>query len=222
MPTSPHRFAAVLFDNDGLLLDTEQAWTRAEEDLFARRGRTFTPEHKRALLGSTAARAGAMLEGWLDAPGQGLALFSELEALVLEEAREGVPPRPGALALIDRLRAAGVPMAVASNSARQFVELVLGNAGLLGESSPFGAVVSAEEVERGKPHPDVYLEAARRIGADPARCAALEDSPVGARAARAAGTFVIGVPYFPDGEIGDVDLRAGSLGDAAVAEALGV
>jgi HAD superfamily hydrolase (TIGR01509 family) len=220
MPRPP--FTAVLFDNDGLLLDTELAWTRAEEELFRRRGRTFTPEHKRQLLGSTGAQAAAMLEGWLEAPGDGHALFAELEALVVEEAREGVPPRPGALELVERLRAAGTPMAVASNSARQFVELVLGNAGLLGEGSPFGAVVSAEEVQRGKPHPDVYLEAARRIGADPARCAALEDSPVGARAARAAGTFVIGVPYFPDGEIGDVDLRAGSLADPAVAEALGL
>ncbi len=215
-------FAAVLFDNDGLLLDTEVAWTRAEEELFSRRGRTFTMEHKRALLGSSGARAGAMLEEWLEAPGTGAELFAELEALVLEEAREGVPPRPGALELIDRLRDAGTPMAVASNSGREFVELVLGGAGLLGEDSPFGAVVTVQDVVHGKPAPDVYIEAARRLGLEASDCAAFEDSATGAEAARASGAYVIGVPYFADGEIGDVDLRVTSLADASIGRALGV
>ena len=215
-------FAAVLFDNDGLLLDTELAWTRAEEELFSRRGRTFTAEHKRALLGSTSTFAGAMLEEWLEVPGEGNALFAELEELVLEEAREGVPPRPGALELIDRLREAGTPMAVASNSRRVFVELVLGGAGLLGEGSPFGAVVTFDDVAKGKPAPDVYVEAARRLGLEASDCAAFEDSPTGAEAARAAGAYVIGVPYFADGDMGDVDLRASSLADASIGRALGV
>ena len=96
-------FAAVIFDNDGLLLDTEEAWTRAERTLFERRGRTFTMAHKRALIGSARDVAAAKLEEMLDAPGDGQPLMDELHDLVMEEALAGVDPRPGALALLDAL-----------------------------------------------------------------------------------------------------------------------
>src|ERR671923_1616737 len=151
------RFDAVVFDNDGLLLDTEAAWTRAEEDLFARRGRTFTSEHKRALIGSSRTTSALMLEAMLDRPGEGEALADELHDLVMVEARAGVPPRPGALELIDALRTAGVPLAVASNSRREFVERVLEGAGLL--NGRFTAVVTADDVAEPKPAPDLYLAA---------------------------------------------------------------
>ncbi|HZE06915.1 MAG TPA: HAD family phosphatase, partial [Solirubrobacteraceae bacterium] len=117
--------AAVIFDNDGLLLDTEQAWTRAELRLFAAAGATFTEEHKRILLGSSRQSAAAKLEAMLQRPGQGLALMDELHELVMEEALAGVPPRPGAGELLDALGAAGVPLALASNSALSFVERTL-------------------------------------------------------------------------------------------------
>ena len=91
----PGPFDAVIFDNDGLLLDTEEAWTRAEQDLFERYGREFTMEHKRALLGNAHAVAAAKLEAMLDQPGAGARLWAELDALVMEEALAGVPPRPG-------------------------------------------------------------------------------------------------------------------------------
>lgn len=212
--------SAVIFDNDGLLLDTEDAWTRAEATLFARRGRVFTIAHKRSLIGSARAAAAAKLEAMLELAGEGEELMDELHELVMAEALAGVEPRPGALELLERLVGAGVPVAVASNSQREFVERTLASAGLL--DGPFQTVVSVEDVERPKPAPDIYLEACRRLGFEPGACAALEDSPTGAPAAAAAGMYVIGVPYFSDGELPGSDLLADSLADPAVARALGL
>ena len=214
------RFQAVVFDNDGLLLDTEAAWTRAEEDLFARRGRAFTAEHKRALIGSSPTTSAVMLEAMLDSPGEGEALTDELHALVMAEVLAGVPPRPGALELIDALRAAGVRLAVASNSRREFVEHALRTAGLA--DGRFDVVVTADDVAAPKPAPDLYLSACSALGAAPERCAALEDSAVGVASAVAAGLYVVAVPYFADTPIEGASLTAGSLADSEVAAALGV
>ena len=216
-------FAAVIFDNDGLLLDTEEAWTRAEVELFARRRRTWTMAHKQELLGSSGPIAEAKLERMLDLPGTGRALWEELHELVMDEVLKPIEPRPGAFELLARLTAAGVPLGLASNSSRPFVERVLTSAGLLGARSPFSVVVTAEDVEHPKPAPDLYLAACAALGADPTRCAALEDSEPGARAAVAAGLWVIGVPYLPGGPMpAGIGLRAGSLADAAVLSALGL
>jgi HAD superfamily hydrolase (TIGR01509 family) len=215
------RFPAVIFDNDGLLLDTEEVWTRAERTLFAARGRTFTMAHKRGLFGSSRDVAAARLEEMLEAPGEGQALMDELHDLVMQEALAGAPPRPGALDLLAALEAANVPVGLASNSPRAFVERTLGHAGLL-EAGHFAVIVAGDEVEHPKPAPDIYVEACRRLGFDARECAALEDSPPGVAAAAAAGMFVVGVPYFPDTELPGADLVAGSLGEPAVGRALGV
>ena len=215
------RPAAVIFDNDGLLLDTEDAWTRAEEELFARHGHVFTMVHKRDLLGSSRATGAAKLERMLGAPGRGDALMDELHDLVMAEALHGVPPRPGALELLAALGDAGIPVGLASNSTASFVRRTLGAARLL-DGGPFAAIVTADDVEHPKPAPDLYLEACRRLGHDAADCAALEDSQPGVAAAVAAGMFVIGVPYFADGDLPGATLLAGSLADAAVHAALGL
>ncbi len=212
--------AAAVFDNDGLLLDTEEAWTRAEETLFARRGRVFTLEHKRSLIGSARVAAAVKLEAMLERDGEGEALMDELHELVMEEALAGVAPRPGALRLLELLAGAGVPVAVASNSPREFLERTLNGAGLL--DGRFAAVVSVEDVTHPKPAPDIYLEACRRMGVEPTACAALEDSTTGVAAAAAAGMYVIGVPYFADGALPGSDLLVASLADAAVITALGL
>ena len=212
---------AVVFDNDGLLLDTEEAWTRAEEILFARRGREFTVEDKRTLIGSSRATAAVKLEALLERPGEGEQLMDELIELVMLEALKGVAPRDGALQLLARLSDAGVPLAVASNSERAFLERTLASAGLL-HDGPFRAILCAEDIQTPKPAPDIYLEACRRLGVDPGASVALEDSPTGAASAAAAGMFVIGVPYFPGSEIPGADLLAGSLADDSVAQALGL
>lgn len=225
----PASFDAVIFDNDGLLLDTEEAWSRAETVLFARRGRTFTMDHKRAIIGSSRTTGAAILEQQLDRPGEGPALMDELHALVMDEVLKPVAPRPGAVDLLRRLQEAGVPVGLASNSSRDFVERTLrgaellgGNGGPFGASGPFATVVSADDVARPKPAPDIYEEAARRLGVAPGRCAALEDSAPGAAAGRAAGMFVVGVPYFSGHALPGVDLLAASLGDPQVAAALGL
>jgi HAD superfamily hydrolase (TIGR01509 family) len=135
------------------------------------------------------------------------------------EALHDIPVRPGALDLLAAIREAAVPVALASNSARAFVERTLHAAGLEGA---FGIVVTAEDVAHGKPEPDIYLEACRRLRAAPSDCTALEDSPPGVASALAAGMYVIAVPYFPDAPIEGASLTAESLADPQVAEALGL
>jgi HAD superfamily hydrolase (TIGR01509 family) len=210
---------AVVFDNDGLLLDTEEAWTRAETELFRRHGGVFTMEHKRDLIGSAHTIAAGKLEAWLEQPGAGLELMAELHDLVMAEATHDVEPRPGAVALVDALNAAGVPIAVASNSTRDFLDLVLATSGM---GARFTITVAGDEVPNPKPAPDIYLEACRRLGARPADAVGLEDSPTGAEAARAAGLTVIGVPYLPDMEIPGADIVTASLADAVVLETVGL
>jgi HAD superfamily hydrolase (TIGR01509 family) len=216
----PSRFEAIVFDNDGLLLDTEHAWTRAETLLFERHGETFTAEHKRELIGTSRAQSAAKVERMLGLPGQGEALMDELHELVMEELTAGVPVRPGAVELLHAVRAAGVPVGLASNSSREFVERALSLAQLA--NGQFDVVLSADDVAAPKPAPDLYLAACAALGAAPARAAALEDSQPGVASARAAGLFVIAVPYFPDTQLEGASLAAGSLADPSVAAALGL
>jgi HAD superfamily hydrolase (TIGR01509 family) len=211
--------AAIVFDNDGLLLDTEEAYTRAETTLFERHGGVFTFAHKRDLIGSSHTIAAGKLEAMLGLPGQGRQLMDELNELAMAEALQPVEPRPGAVALVDALRAAGIPVAVASNSSREFLDRVLRSAAV---ADRFEITVSGDEVPRPKPWPDIYLEACRRLGVDPAQAIGIEDSPTGAAAAKAAGLTVIGVPYLADMAIPDADIVAGSLADAVVHETCGL
>jgi HAD superfamily hydrolase (TIGR01509 family) len=213
-------FEAIVFDNDGLMLDTEHAWTRAETELFDRHGETFTAEHKRELIGTSREQSAAKVERMLGLPGQGRQLMDELHDLVMEELTAGVPARPGALELLRAVRAAGLPVGLASNSSREFVERALSVSQLA--DGHFDVVVTADDVESPKPAPDLYLAACAALGAAPERAAALEDSPPGVASARAAGMFVIAVPYFPDTRIEGASLAAGSLADPSVAAALGV
>jgi HAD superfamily hydrolase (TIGR01509 family) len=213
-------FEAIVFDNDGLLLDTEHAWTRAEIELFGRRGAAFTEDHKRDLIGTSRTESALKVERMLDLPGRGEALMDELHELVLAELAAGVPPRPGALELVAAARAAGLPLGLASNSSREFLERALAVSELA--NGDFDVVVSADDVSAPKPAPDIYLAACAALGAAPAGSAALEDSPPGVAAARAAGMYVIAVPYFPDAVIEGASLMARSLADPEVAAALGL
>jgi HAD superfamily hydrolase (TIGR01509 family) len=183
---------AVVFDNDGLLLDTESVWTRAEQDLFERRGIEFTPAHKRELVGTSAEIAGAVLERRLGEPGRAAELIEELNALVVAELEHGVEAMVGARELLHSLRSRGTPIGLVSNSPLIFVRRSLE---IVGFEDHFDVVLSAHEVAAPKPAPDPYLEACRRLGVEPGpSVVALEDSPTGVAAARAAGLTVIGVP----------------------------
>ena len=211
---------AVLFDNDGLLLDTEAVWSRAEQSLFKRRGQEFTIDHKRSLVGSSEKIAGQKLARFLNEPGREQELMEELNDLVLAELEGGVDAMVGARELVDLLRLAGVPIALVSNSPRRFIER---SHEVAGTGSPFDAVISGHEVPEAKPAPDAYLEACRQLEVEPGkRVVALEDSPSGVTAAVAAGLFVIGIPSVPGIELDHADLTAATLEDEAVLHVLGI
>jgi HAD superfamily hydrolase (TIGR01509 family) len=224
-PLSPDRSAmmpamgaavpdAVVFDNDGLLLDTESVWTRAEQDLFARRGIDFTPADKRVLVGTSAEIAGGVLEERLCEPGRAAELIKELNALVVAELEHGVEAMVGARELLGSLRRRGTPIGLVSNSPLAFVRRSLQLVGLEGH---FDVVLSAHEVAAPKPAPDPYLEACRRLGVDPGPgVVALEDSPTGVAAARAAGLTVIGVPSIEGVALEEAHHLASSLLDEIV------
>jgi HAD superfamily hydrolase (TIGR01509 family) len=216
-PAAPE---AVIFDNDGLLLDTESVWTRAEQDLFERRGTAFTPADKRELVGTSAAIAGAVLERRLEEPGRAAALIEELNALVVAELEHGVEAMIGARELLHALRERGTPIGLVSNSPLIFVERSLQ---LVGFEDHFDVVLSAHEVAAPKPAPDPYLEACRRLGVEPGPdVVALEDSPTGVAAARAAGLTVIGVPSIEGVALEEAHHLAESLLDDVVAKRLAI
>ena len=209
---------AVVFDNDGLLLDTESVWTRAEEDLFARRGLEFTPADKHELVGTSAEIAGSILERRLGEPGRADALIEELNALVVAELEHGVETMIGARELLERLRERGTPIGLVSNSPLHFVRRSLE---IVGFEGLFDVVLSAHEVAAPKPAPDPYLEACRRLGVEPGpSVVALEDSPTGVAAARAAGLTVIGIPSIEGIALEEAHHLAESLRDAVVARQL--
>lgn len=210
--------AAVVFDNDGLLLDTESVWTRAEQDLFERRGREFTPANKRELVGTSAEIAGGILERRLGEPGRAATLIEELNELVVAELEHGVEAMLGAAELLHRLRQRGTPIGLVSNSPLPFVQRSLE---IVGFVDFFDVVLSAHDVAAPKPAPDPYVEACRRLGVEPGPAVvALEDSPTGVAAARAAGLTVIGVPSLEGIELAEAHSIAESLLDAVVARHL--
>jgi HAD superfamily hydrolase (TIGR01509 family) len=220
MSGNHRRFDAVIFDNDGLLLDTEESWTRAEHTLFERRGREFTPAHKRELLGSSPKAAAATLERMLDAPGKGAKLIMELGLLVLAEMARYAPPRQGALELIARLQAAGIPMGLASNAPRMLVDRALASAEI--EAGTFAAILTADVVAKPKPAPEIYLATCAALGTEPARTLVLEDSPVGIAAAVAAGCYTIAVPSIAGLDLGAAALIVETLAAPEITQALGL
>lgn len=212
--------AAVLFDNDGLLLDTEAVWTRGERRLFELRGLDFTIDHKRSLVGASAEIAARKIALYLDEVGSEAEIIAELDEIVMAELEGGVDAMVGARELVAAVRQAGVPVCLVSNSPRRFIERSheIARTGL-----PFDAVVSGHEVPMPKPAPDAYLEGCRQLGVEPSGSViALEDSPSGVASASEAGLFVIGVPSVPGITLEQADLVASSLEDGPVFEALGL
>jgi len=215
VPAAPE---AVIFDNDGLLLDTESVWTRAEQDLFERRGLDFTPADKLELVGTSAEIAGGILERRLGEPGRATALIEELNELVIVELDHGVEAMVGARELLHSLKQRGTPIGLVSNSPLLFVQRSLA---IVGFEDRFDVVLSAHEVAAPKPSPEPYLEACRRLGVEPGPgVVALEDSPTGVASARAAGLTVIGVPSIEGIALTEAHQLAKSLLDDVVARHL--
>ncbi|HEY8082179.1 MAG TPA: HAD family phosphatase [Solirubrobacterales bacterium] len=210
--------SAVIFDNDGLLLDTESVWTRAERDLFERWGVAFTAAHKRELVGTPAETVGKILEKRLGEPGRAAALIEELDELVVAELEHGVEAMVGARELLHRLKERGTPTGLVSNSPLRFV---LRSLEIVGFEDRFDVVLSAHEVAAPKPFPDPYLEACARLGVEAGPdVVALEDSPTGVAAACAAGLTVIGVPSLDGIVLDEAHHIAESLLDDVIARRL--
>jgi HAD superfamily hydrolase (TIGR01509 family) len=204
---------AVVFDLDGLLLDTEQVWDEVREALTRERGGRWHDRAQADMMGMSSTE-------WSSYMHESLGLAEppeELNRLVVERMqeryREQLPLVDGA---VDAVRRIGErwPLGLASSSNRELIDLALE---LMGVADLFSATVSSEEVERGKPAPDVYLEAARRLDVAPERVVAVEDSAAGIRSATAAGMRVIAIPnpHFPppDDVLGLADVVLDSLAD---------
>jgi HAD superfamily hydrolase (TIGR01509 family) len=190
---------AVVFDLDGVLLQSEEVWDAVRERYVRERGGRYDEEVQRAMMGMSAPEWSRFLNEEAGVPDEPAAINRAVVERMLEAYRRDLPLLPGAVDAVRRM-ADAFPLALASSSNREVFEEVLELAGLAG---CFRATVSSEEVERGKPAPDVYLEAARRLGVAPERCAAVEDSHAGIRSAKSAGLRVVAIPnasYPPDDE----------------------
>lgn len=195
---------------DGLLLDTETLWHTAEIELFRRHGGEFTWEDKMAVIGSSFESTARYFAERLARPvAEGRALVDEMIELMYEQLQRQVEARPGAVALVDRLRGR-VPLGLASNSPRRLVDTALASVGL---TDSFGAIVTSDDVVHAKPAPDIYLETCRRLGVDPIHALALEDSASGIAAAKAAGLTCIAVPQFAESDVSAADRVIASLED---------
>jgi HAD superfamily hydrolase (TIGR01509 family) len=181
---------AVVFDLDGVVVDSEQVWDDVREQLVRERGGRWTETAQADMMGMSSPEWSRYLHEELGLAEPPEELNEEVVRRMLQRYREELPLIEGAVEAVQRL-AAAFPLAVASSSNRPLIEAVLETARI---AELFSVVVSSEEVARGKPAPDVYLEAARRLGVAPERCAAVEDSSNGLRSAHAAGLRVLAIP----------------------------
>jgi HAD superfamily hydrolase (TIGR01509 family) len=190
---------AVVFDMDGVLIESEEVWDAVREEYVLERGGRYDAEVQRAMMGMSSTEWSRYLHESAGVPDSPDTINEDVVRRMLAAYRERLPLVPGAVEAIKRV-AARFPLALASSSNRPLIDAVLEVAGL---TAYFRATVSSEEVARGKPAPDVYLEAARRLGVAPERSAAIEDSHSGIRSAKAAGMRVVAFPnpsYPPDAE----------------------
>jgi HAD superfamily hydrolase (TIGR01509 family) len=182
---------AVLFDLDGTLVDTEPFWIAAEYALVEAHGGVWNDEHAHALVGNALLTSADYIREHggvdLDSP----AIVERLLDEVVKAAEVDIPWRPGALALLAVLHEHGVRCALVTMSYQRLAEVVVQRL----QPGTFDAVVTGDQVLDGKPHPEAYLTAAARLGVDPSRCVAIEDSPTGIASAEAAGCVVVAIPH---------------------------
>jgi HAD superfamily hydrolase (TIGR01509 family) len=201
--------AAVIFDMDGVIVDSEQVWDDVREQYAAEVGGRYTARATRDMMGMSSGEWSTYMAEELGLPGSPDQINRDVVERMLARYGEQPPLIPGAVDAV-RSIAARWPTAIASSSNPELIDVVLRVSGLV---DVVREAVSSQEVERGKPWPDVYLEAARRIGVEPAACVAVEDSHNGIRSAAAAGMRVIAVPnpHFPP------DAEALALADVTIA-----
>lgn len=183
--------AAVLWDMDGTLVDTEPYWIAAEYALIAAHGGEWSDAHAHALVGSDLLVAAAYIREHGSVDLEPPQIVEALLAEVIERVREHTPWQPGAVELLTDLRTAGIPCALVTMSWASLAGAVVDQL----PAGTFTVVITGDEVDFGKPHPDPYLKAAAALGVDPAACIALEDSPTGVASAEAAGCQTIAIPH---------------------------
>jgi len=181
-------FAAVLWDLDGTIVDTEPLWIAAETELAERHHKIWTIEDALQLVGSDLLDSGEWIRERLGLTMAAVEIVDFLVERVVVGLSAHVPWRPGAVELVRDLAEVGVPQALVTMSYTAIAQPIA-------DRLPFAAVVTGDVVPRGKPHPDPYLMAAEQLGVDPADCLAIEDSPTGAASANAAGCHVLVVPH---------------------------
>jgi HAD superfamily hydrolase (TIGR01509 family) len=189
---------AVVFDLDGVLLDTEELWDEARREIAEERGGRWRPDAQRAMMGMSSPEWSRYMHDVIGLPDPPERISDEVVERLAELYRRQLPLVDGALEAVRRIGARW-PLGIASSSNRPLIDLVLE---LTGTQGLFRATVSSEEVAHGKPAPDVYLEAATRLEVAPEHCAAIEDSENGIRSARSAGMRVVSIPnsVFPPGQ----------------------
>jgi HAD superfamily hydrolase (TIGR01509 family) len=204
---------AVVFDLDGVLVQTEEIWHDVREVYIRDRGGRYDAVSQRAMMGMSSLEWPRFMHEDLGIDDEPAAINDAIVELMSARYRDALPVIDGAVDAVRRL-AERFPLAVASSSNRPLIDLVLDLTGL---ADAFTATASSEEVARGKPAPDVYLEAARRLGVAPERSGAVEDSHAGIRSARAAGMFVVAIPNesFPPGDeaLAEADVVLTSIED---------
>jgi len=196
-------FEAVIFDLDGVLLDSEAAWVEVKKEFTEESGGHWQESAQWDMLGMSSIEWSQYMHDELGVPVPPDRISAEVADRLVQRYRQRLPLLPGAVEAVRSL-AREWPLAVASSSNRNVIDLVVEKAEL---ADSFAAIVSSEEVERGKPAPDVYFEAARRLDVDPAACVAIEDSTNGIRSAHSAGMAVVAVPnrdFPPDAEALDL------------------
>jgi HAD superfamily hydrolase (TIGR01509 family) len=182
---------AVVFDLDGVIIDTEEVWEEVRRGYVASYGKQFLPDTQTRMMGMSTPEWSTHLSAEVGVPRTPQEVAADVLGRMAERYREALPLIEGSVDAVRRM-AARFPVALASSSARVLIDQVLSTAGL---TDAFRVTLSTEEVPRGKPWPDVYLEAVSRLGLTPADCAAVEDSSNGLRSAAAAGLRVIAVPH---------------------------
>ncbi|QGN59374.1 HAD family phosphatase [Nostocoides sp. HKS02] len=183
--------AAVLWDMDGTLVDTEPYWITAEHAIVEEAGGVWSDEYAHQLVGNDLMVSAQFIRDHSPVDLAPVQIIEDLLERVIAQVRDHVPWRPGAVELLTALGEAGVPSALVTMSWRSLAEAVVGAL----PAGTFAAVVTGDEVEHGKPHPEPYLAAARSLGVEVGHCVAIEDSPTGVRSAVAAGVPTVAVPH---------------------------
>ncbi len=212
---------AVVLDLDGTMFDTEALFHRVAGDYLAERGKVFTPEIMRAMIGRQAPVSGLALKTMANLDGTVEEILLDLRDRFFARMDAEVQPMPGLFTLLDTLRKHKIPHAVATSSRRAYAERILRNHEVWDR---LDFVLGAEDVTHGKPEPEIYLKAAGRLDLPPDAILVLEDSPPGVTAAKASGAFTVGVPHdqSPADGIGHADLIIDRLDDPAILIRLGI